>query len=438
MNKKIFSLIVGILISITNLNSQSVEFEKYTLKNGLDVILHKDNSAPVITTSVMYHIGAKDENPKKTGFAHFFEHLLFEGSKNIDRGQWDVIVNSNGGMYNANTTSDRTYYYVVFPSNNLELSLWLESERMLHPVINQIGVDTQKEVVKEEKRRAENGPYAKVFDEVQKELFKVHPYKGSVIGEMDHLDSATLEDFEAFNKKFHNPNNAVLVVAGDIEIKNTKSLIEKYFGEIKAGKPIVRKLIEEDPIEETIFSEAFDENIQIPANILAYRTPSMKTRESRVFDMISTYLSSGQSSVLYKKLVDEKKMALQVFAGNNSQEDYGIYLIGGLPLGDTKLADLTIEIDDEIEKLKSELISERDFEKIQNIFESQYVSSNSTIQGIANSLARYHVLYGDVNLINSEIDIYRSVTREEIQEVAKLYLNKNQRLELKYLPKNNQ
>jgi predicted Zn-dependent peptidase len=154
--------------------------------------------------------------------------------------------------------------------------------------------------------------------------------------------------------------------------------------------------------------------------------------------MISTYLSSGQSSVLYKKLVDEKKMALQVFAGNNSQEDYGIYLIGGLPLGDTKLSDLTIEIDDEIEKLKSELISERDFEKIQNIFESQYVSSNSTIQGIANSLARYHVLYGDVNLINNEIDIYRSVTREEIQEVAKLYLNKNQRLELKYLPKNNQ
>ena len=163
----------------------------------------------------------------------------------------------------------------------------------------------------------------------------------------------------------------------------------------------------------------------------------MKTRESRVFDMISTYLSSGQSSILYKKLVDEKKMALQVFAGNNSQEDYGIYLIGGLPLGDTKLPELTFEIDEEIEKLKSELISERDFQKIQNIFESQYVSSNSTIQGIANSLARYHVLYGDVNLINNEIDIYRSVTREEIREVAKLYLNKNQRLELKYLPKNN-
>ena len=308
--------------------SQSVEYEKYTLNNGLDVILHKDNSSPVITTAVMYHIGAKDENPEKTGFAHFFEHLLFEGSKNIKRGQWDILVNSNGGRYNANTTADRTYYYVVFPSNNLELSLWLESERMLHPVINQIGIDTQKEVVKEEKRRGENRPYAKLFDYIQQELFKVHPYKGSVIGEMDHLSSATLNDFAAFNKKFHVPNNAVLVIAGDINIEKTKTLIDQYFGEIKRGNIVTRNLPKEDPIKETIFKEAYDENIQIPLKILAYRTPSMKTRESRVLDMISTYLSGGQSSILYKKLVDKKKMALQVLAANNAQEDYGIYFIG--------------------------------------------------------------------------------------------------------------
>ena len=425
------------LAYISNSFSQSVEFEKYTLENGLDVILHQDNSTPVITTSVMYHIGAKDESPGKTGFAHFFEHLLFEGSENIERGQWDVIVNSNGGFFNANTTADRTYYYVVFPSNNLELSLWLESERMLNSVINQIGIDTQKEVVKEEKRRGENRPYAKLFDIIQEEIFKVHPYKGTVIGEMDHLDSATLEDFEAFNKKFHVPNNAVLVIAGDFEIAQTKLLIKKYFGSIKRGNEIKRDFPEENPITKTIFSEAFDENIQIPAKILAYRIPSMKTRESRVLDMISTYLSSGESSVLYKKLVDDKKMALQVFASNNSQEDYGIYLIGGLPLGETSLSDMTLEIDEEIDKIKSALISERDFQKLQNIFESQYVSSNSTISGIANSLARYHMLYENVNLINSEIEIYKSITRKEIQEVANKYLNKNQRLELKYLPKNN-
>ena len=254
---------------------------------------------------------------------------------------------------------------------------------------------------------------------------------------MDHLDSATLEDFEAFNKKFHVPNNAVLVIAGDFEIAQTKLLIKKYFSSIKRGNEIKRDFPEENPITKTIFSEAFDENIQIPAKILAYRIPSMKTRESRVLDMISTYLSNGESSVLYKKLVDDKKMALQVFASNNSQEDYGIYLIGGLPLGETSLSDMTLEIDEEIDKIKSALISERDFQKLQNIFESQYVSSNSTISGIANSLARYHMLYENVNLINSEIEIYKSITRKEIKAAANKYLNKNQRLELKYLPKKN-
>ncbi len=417
--------------------SQSVEFEKYTLTNGLDVILHQENSAPVITTSIMYHIGAKDESSDKTGFAHFFEHLLFEGTENIERGKWDVIVNSNGGFFNANTTADRTYYYTIFPSNSLELSLWLESERMLHPIINQIGIDTQKEVVKEEKRRGENRPYAKLFDIIQEEIFELHPYRGTVIGEIDHLDSATLDDFAAFNKKFHVPNNAVLVIAGDIQIDKTKKLVEKYFGDIKTGNRIERNFPAENPITETKFRTAYDENIQIPAKVLAYRTPSMKTKDSRVLDMISTYLSDGQSSVLYKKLVDDKKMALEVFASNSSLEDYGFYWIGGLPIGETELSELTTEIDEEIDKLKNELISERDYNKIQNIFESLYVSQNSTVEGIANSLARYHMLYGDVNLINTEIEIYRSITRKDIQNVAKKYLNKNQRFELEYLPKNN-
>ena len=417
--------------------SQSVEFEKYTLTNGLDVILHQENSAPVITTSIMYHIGAKDESSDKTGFAHFFEHLLFEGTENIERGKWDVIVNSNGGFFNANTTADRTYYYTIFPSNSLELSLWLESERMLHPIINQIGIDTQKEVVKEEKRRGENRPYAKLFDIIQEEIFELHPYRGTVIGEIDHLDSATLDDFAAFNKKFHVPNNAVLVIAGDIQIDKTKKLVEKYFGDIKTGNRIEKNFPAENPITETKFRTAYDENIQIPAKVLAYRTPSMKTKDSRVLDMISTYLSDGQSSVLYKKLVDDKKMALEVFASNSSLEDYGFYWIGGLPIGETELSELTIEIDEEIDKLKNELISERDYNKIQNIFESLYVSQNSTVEGIANSLARYHMLYGDVNLINTEIEIYRSITRKDIQNVAKKYLNKNQRFELEYLPKNN-
>ena len=416
-------------------SAQSVSFEEYDLSNGLHVILHQDNTAPVVTTSVMYHVGAKDEQPDRTGFAHFFEHLLFEGTKNIENGAWFSIVTENGGSNNANTTDDRTYYYEVFPSNNLELGLWMESERMLHPIIEQDGVDTQNEVVKEEKRlRVDNQPYGKFLENVKKHLFSKHPYRWTTIGEMEHLDSATLDEFLAFNKKFYVPNNAVLVVAGDIDMDKTKEMVQNYFGTIPRGKDIERVSIKEDPIQEALKAEAFDSNIQIPAIITAYRTPSFKSRESRVLDMISTYLSDGPSSKLYKRLVDEKKMALQSGAINIAQEDYGMYVIFGLPQGDFKLTDLITEMDDEIAILKEKLISERDYQKLLNKFENGFVSSNASVEGIANSLARYYMLFGDTNLINSEIDIYRSITREEIREVANKYLNTNQRLVLEYLP----
>lgn len=434
MKKGILTLIAVFLLVFSS-NAQKVEFEEYDLNNGMHVILHQDNAAPVVTTSVMYHVGAKDEQPDRTGMAHFFEHLLFEGTKNIKKGEWFKLVSSNGGKNNANTTDDRTYYYEVFPSNKLELGLWLESERLLHPIIKQEGVDTQNEVVKEEKRlRVDNQPYGRFLEYVKQNMFKKHPYKGTTIGKMAHLDDATLEEFLAFNKKFYVPNNATLVVAGDIDVPSTKKLIEDYFGPIPRGKDIERNFPKEDPITEAIEAKGYDANIQIPAIIAAYRTPSMKTRDSRVLDMISSYFSSGKSSILYKKLVDTKKMALQVGAINLSQEDYGTYILFGLPQGETKLANIISEIDEEVLKMQTTLISEKAYQKLQNQFENNYVDSNSSVEGIANSLARYNVLYGDTNLINTEIDIYRSVTREEIRDVAKKYLNPNQRLILEYLP----
>ena len=434
MKRSILTLASVFLVAFSS-NAQKVEFEEYDLNNGMHVILHQDNAAPVITTSVMYHVGAKDEQPDRTGMAHFFEHLLFEGTKNIKKGEWFKLVSSNGGKNNANTTDDRTYYYEVFPSNKLELGLWLESERLLHPIIKQEGVDTQNEVVKEEKRlRVDNQPYGRFLEYVKQNMFKKHPYKGTTIGKMAHLDDATLEEFLAFNKKFYVPNNATLVVAGDIDIASAKKLIEDYFGPIPRGKDIERSFPKEDPITEAISAKGYDSNIQIPAIMAAYRTPSMKTRDSRVLDMISSYFSSGKSSILYKKLVDTKKMALQVGAINLSQEDYGTYILFGLPQGETKLADIISEIDEEVLKMQTDLISEKAYQKLQNQFENNYVDSNSSVEGIANSLARYNVLYGDTNLINTEIDIYRSITREEIRNAAKKYLNPNQRLILEYLP----
>ena len=434
MKKHLFSLatLVGMTLAVS---AQEVKFEEYDLSNGMHVILHQDNSAPVVTTAVMYHVGAKEENPERTGFAHFFEHLLFEGTENIPKGEWFTIVTSAGGTNNANTTDDRTYYYEVFPSNNVELGLWMESERLLHPVINQDGVDTQNEVVKEEKRlRVDNSPYGKFLEKIKLNMFKKHPYKGTTIGKMAHLDAATLEEFQAFNAKFYVPNNAVLVVAGDIDSAEVKVMIENYFGPIPRGEDIERNFPKEDPITAPMRAKAYDSNIQIPAIMAAYRTPSFKERDSYVLSMISTYLSDGKTSKLYKKMVDDKKMALRVGAINLSQEDYGTYILYGLPLGDVSLDDLVAEMDEEILKLKNNLISERDYQKIQNKFENNFVSSNSSFEGIANSLARYYMLYGDVNLINNEIDIYRSITREEIQSVANKYLNANQRLLLEYLP----
>jgi predicted Zn-dependent peptidase len=433
--KKISFLSFFMLAAFGTLSAQEVAYEAYDLDNGMHVILHQDNGAPVVTTSVMYHVGGKDEETDKTGFAHFFEHLLFEGTKNIERGEWFKIVSSNGGNNNANTTMDRTYYYETFPSNNLQLGLWLESERLLHPVINQIGVDTQKEVVQEEKRlRVDNSPYGRVFEQMSKNLFVKHPYRWQTIGSLDHLASATLEDFQKFNEVYYVPNNAVLVVAGDIDIAETKKMIQDYFGPIPKGAPITRNTYMEDPIEETIKAEFRDPNIQIPLILLGYRTPAQTERDAYILEMVSTYLSDGKSSKLYKKLVDEKKMALQVFAFNVTQEDYGTYLLGGLPVGDNSIQDIKKEIDIEIAKLQSELISEKDHQKLLNKFENNFVSSNSSIQGIANSLARYYMLYDDTDLINTQIDIYRSITREEIKEAAIKYLQPNKRVELEYLP----
>jgi predicted Zn-dependent peptidase len=434
MKRNIFPFLLALLAFVA-VSAQEVIYEEYDLDNGLHVILHQDNTAPVITTAVMYHVGGKDRTEGRTGFAHFFEHLLFEGTENIETGTWREIVSSRGGVMNANTSQDRTYYYVVFPSNNLQLGLWMESERMLHPIIDQKGVDTQQEVVKEEKRlRYDNSPYGQLLPVLGKSLFEVHPYKDPNIGYMEDLDAATLDDVIAYNKKYYVPNNAVLVVAGDIDISKTKKLVSAYFAPIPRGADVERNYPKEKPITEEVKVTAYDANIQIPAVGVAYRIPGFRDRDAYILNMISTYLSDGKSSKLYKKIVDEQKQGLQVGAINLDQEDYGMYLVYALPVGEISLDVLVTEMEEEISKVRNELISENDYQKLQNKFENNFVNSNSSIEGIANSLARNYMLYHDTELINKEIDIYRSITREEIQAVANKYLNPNQRVIIDYLP----
>jgi zinc protease len=420
----------------TQAKAQKVQFTEYDLPNGLHVILHDDHHAPVVAVSVMYHVGSKNEVAGRTGFAHFFEHLLFEGSENIKRGQFMKIVSANGGQNNANTTQDRTFYYEVFPSNELETGLWLESERMMHPVINEVGVKTQNEVVKEEKRLSfDNRPYGNVINDIADALFSKHPYHNGVIGSMKDLDAAKLDEFKSFFKQYYVPNNAVLTISGDIDVVKTKRLIEDYFGPVPRGANVVYQKTEEQPIIKQVVDTAYDTNIQIPAILAAYRVPGRDSRESKVMEMISSILSGGASSRMYKKMVDEKKNALQVFAFNYALEDYGMYIVGALPNGGAAPKGLLGDMDEEIVKLQSDLISPDDYQKLQNQFENNFVSANSRMLGIAENLANGYTFYRkDTNHINEELAEIRTITREEIREAARKYLNTNQRLVLYYLP----
>ncbi|MBS1496148.1 MAG: insulinase family protein [Bacteroidetes bacterium] len=416
--------------------AQKIAFTEYNLKNGLHVILHQDKSAPVVAVSVMYHVGSKDEVPGRTGFAHFFEHLLFEGSENIKRGEFMKIVSSNGGQNNANTTQDRTFYYEVFPSNQLATGLWLESERMMHPVINEIGVKTQNEVVKEEKRlRVDNQPYGNFVGEIMKRLFTKHPYHWQPIGSMADLDAATLAEFKAFNKKFYIPTNAVLSIAGDIDIEKTKKLVESYFAEIPSGPAPVKATYIEEPITKEIVDTAYDNNIQIPAIMIGYRVPGETSKDAKALEMASAILSQGNSSRMYKKMVDEKKNSLTVASFNYSLEDYGAYIMFALPNGNTSLDTLINDMSEEVTKLQTQLISDSEYTKIQNQFENNFIGANSKALGVAESLADGYTFFHNTNQANDELAEIRKVTKQDIQDVAKKYLNPNQRVILYYLPK---
>lgn len=430
----VMCLVLGTAIGQMN----NIDFVEYDLDNGLHVILHQDASTPIVAVSVMYHVGSKNENPERTGFAHFFEHLLFEGSENIGRGEYDKYIEEAGGTLNANTSNDRTYYYEILPSNQLELGLWLESERMLHAKVENVGIETQREVVKEERRqRIDNQPYGTILQETMKRVFREHPYRWPVIGSMDHLNAAEEADYVNFYNDFYVPNNAVLSIAGDIDIEQTKIWIEKYFGNIPRGEgEIYRPNVVEPEITSEVRDTIFD-NIQLPAVILAYRIPAQGSEEFYAVEMLSTLLSRGGSSRFRKAIVEEQQLALQSGSFPLGLEDYSVSLGFGICNMGVDPKNLEEAMDAEIEKVQNELISDEEFQKLRNQIENDFVSSNSRVAGIAESLANYHMYFGDANLINTEIDRYLAVTKEDIMNAAKKYLKPQRRVVLYYLPKQN-
>lgn len=436
MFKKIFT-ILSCLTVVASLQAQmnEIPFTEFDLDNGLHVILHQDNSTPIVAVSVLYHVGSKNENPNRTGFAHFFEHLMFEGSENVDRGEFDTYVSNAGGVNNANTTQDRTFYYEIFPSNQLELGLWLESERMLHAKIDHKGIETQREVVKEEKRqRVDNQPYGTWLSNSFERAYHVHPYKWPVIGSMEDLNAASDDDFKNFYKKYYLPNNATLSIAGDIDINEAKEMIEKYFADIPAGPEVIQPDIVEPPLEGAIIDTVFD-NISLPAMFLTYRIPAQTNPDIYAIKMLATLLSGGESSRMVKRLKNEEKLAIQITNFPMDLEDPGVSFMIGLPNVGIELTALLDGVDEEIQKVEDELITDREYQKLQNQFESEFIQNNTSMVSIAESLANNYTYFGNTNLINTEIDKIKNVTKEDIRRVAQEYFTPDNRVILFYLPK---
>jgi predicted Zn-dependent peptidase len=413
-----------------------IKFTEYDLDNGLHVILHQDKTTPIVNVAVMYQVGSKNEQPNRTGFAHFFEHLMFEGTDNIPRGEYAKYVEKAGGTLNANTSVDRTYFYEILPSNQLGLGLWLESERMLHAKIDSLGIQTQKKVVIEEKKQSyDNRPYGSVLSETMKRAFKEHPYRWTTIGDPDHIRAAKDEEFKQFYNSFYVPNNAVLVVAGDIEIEPAKKLIDTYFSGIPKGqKEIYRPAMVEPPLKGEVRDTVYD-NIQIPLLIEAYRTPAMNSEDYYALDMLGYLLSRGQSSRLYRSLVDEQQIALEVGSYPLPFVDPSVNLTMVFPNMGIDLKEAEKALDTEIEKVKQNLIGEKEFLKLQTQVENDIVGNNVKIASRTNNLATYYTFFGDAGMINTEMEKYMAVTREDIQRVANKYFTNDNRVVLYYLPR---
>ncbi len=398
------------------------------------MILHEDHSSAVVCLNITYHVGSKNESIERRGFAHLFEHLLFDGSKHVARGEFDKYITHAGGRDNAYTTEDKTNYYEVLPSNQLDLALWLESDRMLEFAVTDVGLATQKEVVKEEKReRYDNSPYGTVSIRMNRLAYKQFPYWWSVIGDMDTIDAATLADVRNFFEMYYQPSNSVLVLAGDFDPADAIERIRTYFEGIPNGVEIDRPAFDEPAFDAERREIVNTEPIPLPAVFYGYRIPEENSREFFALDLLCGILSAGESSRLYTSLVYDLQIASEAVAYVDAREMPGrlyLYVLAADPEQGTN--ELESAVNDILQNIIEQGVEPAELEKAKNKSESIIVASRLSVEGKADQLAHAALMYGDAGRVNTLLDEYLSISLEEVRSVAQKYLRTDNRVTLLY------
>ncbi len=410
-----------------------IAFDKYILKNGLRVVIHQDTSSPMVAVNIVYDVGSRDEDSNRTGFAHLFEHLMFGGSVNVP--DFDKPIQKAGGENNAFTNTDMTNFYDVLPSENLETALWVESDRMKQLVVSQKALDIQIKVVTEEfKETCLSEPYGDVWHHLSSLVYKTHSYQWPTIGkEISHISNAKLEDVVNFFNKHYTPQNAILVISGNVDKDNAYQLVKKWFEEISAGNKYVRNLNQEEKQTEYRNKTVYG-NVPLPSIYLAFRMVDRLHPDYYTYDLLSDVLSNGRSSRLYQRLHKKNQVFTQIEAYISGTFDQGIMVIEGRPMDQVSITDAKAALWKELEILKNEPISERELQKLKNKIESSLEYSEISILHKSMSLA-YFELLGDANMINKEAEPYQKVTSADLQRVANQLFLKENCSELIYLPK---
>ena len=424
---------VGYLISAAGAaGAQAVpkiKFEKYTLPNGLEVILHEDHSTPIVSVNTWYKVGSGDEKAGRTGFAHLFEHIMFMGSQNVAVGEFDKQLEAAGADNNGSTTEDRTNYYENLPSNALPLALWLDADRMgfLLPTMDQAKLDLQREVVKNERReRVDNVPYGRGDEMILAALYpKGHPYSWSVIGSMEDLGAASLDDVKNFFRTYYAPNNATLTIAGDFNPAEARRLVALYFSGIPRG-PAMPARPNVAPV--TLAKDTFlvlEDRVQLPRAFYDWPTVKIYDKDDAALDVLAAVLASGKNSRLYKRLVFDMQIAQQVFASQQSSKLAGRFEIDVTPKPGQSPAAIDKIVQEELQKVMNEPITDRELERVKNSYRASFLNRLSGVLGKSEILNSYNYMAGNPDYVQQDAARYEKVTRADVQRVAKQYLGKH-------------